>query len=161
MRPLGVAVIRAGLVDTSVISEMQRWGLPIHIVEETQVIRDADVVVRVLQDALESGEQVRLQDTDLDIVQKWVDPANQIVGKLVVKDGEKRSTSKCIFCRTLMGEFAFPWTSESLADLLVNGESHLQYSKDGEITKAYFIDVRELYIGDSKAFVVCLVSEEA
>ena len=81
MRPLGKAVIRAGLVDDSTLSELRRWGLPVQVADAGVTIEDAATAVRVLQDALESGDQVRMQDTDLDIVQRWLDPANQEIGR--------------------------------------------------------------------------------
>lgn len=163
MRPLGVAVIRAGLVPEETLIEMRRWGLPVQVVESDEVIEDPDMVVKVLQDALESGEQVRMQDTDLDIVQRWVDPDNQIEGKLIIKDTEgHKSTVKVIFCWTVMKEVALPWKSESISELLLDAESYLRYNDEaGQPHKLFFTDVRELYIGDTKAFVVGSVEEVA
>ncbi len=164
MRPLSKAVIRTGLLDEDQLGEMRRWKLPvaIEVVEgEGEVINDPEMIVKIIQDALESGEQVRVQDTDLDIVQRWVDPKNQVTGKLIMKEGEERATRKLIFCWTVMKEVAFPWTSEGIVDLLCNGETHLKFEgPDGTKRKLYFTDVRELYIGDTKAFVVCSTYEE-
>jgi hypothetical protein len=165
MRPLGAAVIRSGLVDKDTLCEMQRWGLPIDVSddESKDAIDDLDVIANRIQDALESAEQVRMQDTDLDIVRRWIDPENQLEGRLIVKDGDQKSTSKVIFCWTVMGEIAIPWKSDSIADFLTNDESHLVHTtkKDGkEVKKKYFFaDVREFYIGDTKAFIVCSVKE--
>mgnify|MGYP003405144943 FL=1 len=161
MRPLGKAVIRAGLVDDSTLSELRRWGLPVQVADAGVTIEDAATAVRVLQDALESGDQVRMQDTDLDIVQRWLDPANQVTGKLVLHADEQKSTSKVIFCWTVMHEVAFPWKSDSIEDLLLGENSYLQYvdPKTSKEHRCFFSDVRELYIGDTKAFLVCALTE--
>jgi len=168
MRPLGKAVIRSGLVDENIIAEMKRWGLPVHTDaelagrdEQIEIIQDPDMIVKVLQDALDSADQVRLQDTDLDIVQRWVDPKKQITGKLFMKNGEDKATRKVIFCWTVMKEIALPWSSESIVDLLCNQETHLKFEDDkGVKRKLFFTDARELYIGDTKAFIVCTPFEE-
>ena len=163
MRPLGTAVIRSGLVPPETLVEMRRWGLPVQVVEADEIIEDPDAVVRVIQDALESSEQVRMQDTDLDIVQRWVDPENQVEGKLVIKasDGAK-STVKVVFCWTVMKEVAMPWRSESITDLLLEPDCHLLYTDEAGVKhKLFFTDARELYIGDTKAFVVGAVEEVA
>lgn len=160
MRPLAKAVIRAGLVDESVLSELKRWGCPIETSADGEAIEDPDLVIRVLQDALDSYEQVRLQDTDLDIVQRWVDPGNQVEGRLTMIDDELRATRKVIFCWTVMKEIALPWNADSIVDLLTNGETHLKYEDELGKHKVYFSDARELYIGDTKAFVVCSIYRE-
>lgn len=162
MRPIGTAVIRAGLIPPETLTEFRRWGLPVQVVEEKDVLQDADIVVRVLQDALESSEQVRMQDTDLDIVQTWLDPAHQVVGKLVIKGADGKATTKVTFCWTVMREVAMPWKGESITDLLLSEDSYLRYTdEEGAAHKLQFTDVRELYIGDTKAFVVCSVEEAA
>jgi len=164
MRPLGKAVIRTGLIDQDQLTEMRKWKLPVAIEEvedEGAAIKDPNTVVQILQDALESGEQVRVRDTDLDIVQRWIDPKNQLTGKLIMKEGEEHATKKVIFCLTVMKEIAIPWSSENIVDLLCNGETHLKFEEgDGTKHKYYFTDARELYIGDTKAFVVCSPYED-
>ena len=46
-------------------------------------------------------------------------------------------------------------------DFLLNGESHLRYTdKQGKEHKCFFVDVRELFIGDTKAFVVASIQDE-
>lgn len=163
MRPVGTAVIRAGLVDEETLSEIKRWGLPIQVVpRDVSVAEDPDMALRIVQDALESSEQVRVQDTDLDIIKRWIDPSNQVEGKLILRDLEgKRRTLKVRFCWTLMREVAIPWKSESITDLLLDGDAHLQWEQDGEKKCAFFTDARELFIGDTKAFIVCSVEVEA
>lgn len=160
MRPLAKAVIRAGLVDDSTLAEVRRWKLPVDTEVDGPAIEDREQAVRAIQDALDSVEQVRMQDTDLDIVQRWVDPANQREGKLVLVDGESRATKKVIFCRTLMKEIAIPWAGDTIVDLLTNGTTHMRFTDDKGKHKVFFTDARELYIGDTKAFVVCSVYEE-
>lgn len=163
MRPIGLAVMRTGLVDHDTLSELRRWGLPVQEVDSSsELLTQGTDVVHILQDAMEGGEQVRVQDTDLDIVQRWLNPANQVAGKLVIRTLDDKRTSVSVkFCWTVMHEAAIPWRSESISDLMLDGDTHLQYTdKDGVRHKLYFADVRELYVGDTKAFLVCSVLPE-
>jgi hypothetical protein len=160
MRPLTKTVIRAGLVADSVLSEMRRWGFLVETSTDDEAIEDPDVVILALQDALESHEQVRVQDTDLDIVQRWIDPDNQVEGQLIMLEDGRRATRKIVFCWTVMKEVALPWAGESIVDLLINGETHLRYEDEDGKHKVFFSDVRELYVGDTKAFMVCSIYRE-
>ena len=170
MKPLAVAVIRAGLVPESTIAEMHRWKLPLHFItdEELEDLRKLQPleeplsIVSAIQDALDSEEQVRLQDTDLDLITIWINPANQVDGKLILIDPDlnTKATAKCTFCRLPTGEIAFPWQGEPLLDVLVNGSSYLQEAGPKKMVRHYFSDVREVFVGDTKAFVICSFSVE-
>ena len=158
MRPVAVAVIRAGLVPEEVLAEFKRWKLPISVVveEPKDVLQDPKQIVNVIRDALESAEQVHVRDTDLDILQRFLDPQYQRMGKLIIKDGDEKATAKVNFCLTPLGEYTIPWRSDSIFDLMTNGETHLRYSDpDGTSHSVHFSDVREVFIGDRKAFMVC------
>jgi len=157
MRPLITAVLKAGLVPTEALTELQRWGLPVEFADEknAEPIDDLDQVVAIVRDALESGEQVRLQDTDLDVLKRFLDPESLQQGRLTVKDENARSTFKVVFCLTPMGDYVIPWKSEGVRDMIIDGEGVLRYEEDGKKREVYFVDVRDLFFGDHRAFMVC------
>lgn len=156
MKPIAVAVVRSGLVSPNTLTEIRRWGLPVELVESDKVLTDPRQVVDLIQNALEGAEQVKISETDLDVLTRFLDPRYQREGTLVVKDGDQKSTSKVMYCVTPLGEFAIPWMSESIADLMTNGQTYLRFKTcEGENEHVKFFDVREVFFGDRKAFMVC------
>ena len=164
MRPITVAVVRAGLVSEGALAELRRWGLPVDVmpIDEADIVTDLPKIVEIIQAALESHDQVRMQDTDLDIVKRFLSPEWQREGKLnVVADGTSGSF-KTLFCFTVMGEVALPWRSEAVYDLMTNGETTFTWvDNEGKTRKEFFVDTRELFIGDRKAFMICTTREAA
>lgn len=158
MRPIATAVIRTGVVSKEVLAEMQKWGLPVDFVieEEVPIIHEAQQVVNIIRDALESHDQVMVRDTDLDILKLYVEPANKREGRMHIQDGDEKTSFKVTFCRGPFKEFVIPYRSESIIDLLINGDSHLKYTDDeGNKQKTYFRDVREIFLGSTKVFLIC------
>lgn len=158
MRPIATAVVRTGVVSKEVLIEMQKWGLPVDFVAEEKVpiIHEAQQVVNIIRDALESGDQVRVRGTDLDLLGMWLEADNQREGRIFIEDEGEKTSFKIIFCRSSLKEFVIPYRSDSIIDLMTNGESHMKYTDDdGNKQTVYFSDVQEFYIGDRKAFMIC------
>lgn len=158
MRPIATAVIRTGLVHKDALAEMQKWGLPVDLIAEEEVanIHEAQQVVNIIRDALDASDQVMVRDTDLDMLKSWVNPDNQREGRLYVKDEDQKTSFKVIFSRGPLKEFVIPYRSDSIVDLMTNGETHLKYTDDeGKKQTVYFTNTREFYIGDTKAFMIC------
>lgn len=156
MRPLSVAVVRSGLIPEDVLSEFKRWGLPVEIVPEEKTLQTPEAVVNVIMDALESEDQVRTRDTDFDVLKRYIDPRFQIQAKMNLDNGEgEKSTAKITVCKTRMGDFAIPYRGEAVAELLINGHTHLTYEEDGEKHKVTFVNVEEMYLGEQKVFMIC------
>ncbi len=156
MRPIAHAVIRTGLIPEDTMIEIRKWGLPIEFVQSSQVLENAQSVAAVIQDALESADQVAMRDTDLDILNRFLDPKQQMKGTLVLKDGDQKGSVDVLFCLTGLKEYAIPWTSDSIFEMMLNGETYLRYTdKDGSKVKVFFVGGRELFFGDRKAFMVC------
>lgn len=164
MRPITYAVVKAGLVSEGALAELKRWGMPVEVmpVDESEIIDDPKKIVEIIQEALESHAQVRVQDTDLDILHRFLDPSYQREGKLVIAPRSTDASFRTLFCFTAMGEVAIPWRSESIYDLMTDGDTYFAWTDNaGTQRKSYFSDVRELFVGDRKAFMVCTPVEEA
>jgi len=156
MRPLGKAVVRTGLVSKDALLELRRWGLPVEIAEEeVPPIEDLETVVTVIREALDGSEQVRIQESDIDILRRFLDPKYQRRGTLTVKDGKARTSFEVSFCLTPMGEFVVPWKSEAIRDMVLMGESFIRFEDRGEEKKVHFLDARDYYFGNQRAFMVC------
>ena len=141
------AVLHSGLVDRNTVSELQRWGYLRDLDEGVlnSTLQSSEEVVGALRDVLESEGMVEIRDTDLDIIKTWM--KDQRKGRLVIH-GEAIPVT---FCTLLTGEYAIPWMGETISSTLLDGESHLKLKR----RKVYFRDVREVYFGEVKAFMVC------
>ena len=158
MRPIATAVIRTGVVSKEALAEMQKWGLPVDLIAEEKVatIHEHQQVVNIIRDALENVDQVMVRDTDLDIISMFIDPKNQREGRIHLKTESDKTSFKITFCRGPLKEFIIPYRSEDIVDLMTNGESHLKFTDDeGNKQTVYFKNVREFYVGDRKAFMIC------
>lgn len=161
MRPIANAVVQAGLIDDSVLDEMARWGIHITAVPDQGILSNAQSVVDHIREAIEGEDQVRIDETDLDILRRYLDRKQQKTGRLILRDEDKHQTTmKVNFCLTEMGEYAIPWTDGEVPTLLINGESHLKWNDGEKERDIYFFSLRELYYGSRKAFVVCAPSHE-
>ncbi len=159
MRPIAYAVVRTGVIPKEALAELQKWGLPVDLIAEEKVatIHDPEQVVHIIRDALEASDQVMLRDTDLDIIKRFLNPEFRREGKLHLKYEDEKGTTKVIFSRGSLKEYIIPYRSDSIVDMMTNGESCLKYKDDeGNNQTVYFSDVRELFIGDRKAFMICV-----
>lgn len=157
MKPLGVAALKTGMVSMEALAELRRWGLPLDIRDEEEIgaVDNFDDAIRLIRDALEGRDQVQIQESDLDLLRRFLDPVHQRMGKLTVKDGGNKTTIEVPFCTTLMGEYVLPWKSEGVRDMMTLGESTLRYEEDGVTKTVYLMDVRESYFGNQRTFMVC------
>jgi hypothetical protein len=155
MKPVANAVVEAGLVPEEVLDEMARWGVHITAVPKENILQSPQAVVEHIRRAYESEEQVRIDETDLDLLSRYLDQKHQKSGRLILKDGKQHKTVNVSFCLTELGEYAIPWTEPETPDILFNGETHLKWQDGEEQRDVYFEDVRELSFGSRKAFAVC------
>lgn len=155
MKAIAVAVVSSGLVSPETLAEIRRWGLPIDFIEPSKVLNDPRQIIDLIQNALESADQVKISETDLDVLTRFLDPKYQREGTLVIKDGDQKVSNKVLYCVTPLGEFAIPWMSESIADLMTNGHTYLRCGSGEGTEHVKFFDVREVFFGEKKAFMVC------
>ena len=147
-RELAVAVVRAGIVTKPMLAEIERWGLPTGVQENEvdELAGNAQEAIEGIQEALDSYDMVEIRATDLDILKRYMEARKE--GKLVVNEEPVPVT----FCLLPSGEYAIPWISESITDLIIEGGPYLRIGR----RKVYIQDVREVYFGEMKAFMVCV-----
>jgi hypothetical protein len=158
-RPIIDAVVEAGLVPSDTLDELARWG--IHVTAERRPeLNNPQSIATHLKEALESEAQVRIDETELDLLHKYLNPKHQKQGRLIIKEDKSHTTTNISFCLTDLGEYAIPWTDEDVPEVLANGQTHLKW-QDGEVARdVYFTDVREVFFGTRKAFAICTPMEE-
>lgn len=163
MRPLGIAAIRAGIIPEETLDEFQRWGvMPNPKEHELHPFDDIEQAVMEIQRALDSEEQVRIQTTDLDVLRWYLDKENQIKGRLVIVNeltGERATKTVTFAIAPPADKYIIPWTSDSIVEILTNGQTYLSYKVDGVNHRVHFDEAEDLYFGDLKAFVVCMGRE--
>jgi hypothetical protein len=149
VNPLTSAVLRTGLIDPDLLQEIRRWGVVFEDVPAAKPQTLEEVTNRI-QEALESQDLVLVRETDLSVLDEYIKSARRGTLRVVVDDGHQ-GEFHVTFGRTKLGEFVLPWLSSSIADVLTNGMTHLW--DEGE--PVYFSQVRELFFGETKAFMIC------
>lgn len=155
MKPIAVAAVEAGLVPGSALDELARWGVHVTAEPKENILQSPESVVAHLREALEGEAQVRIDETDLDILHCYLSPDTQKKGRLILKEGKRHSTMPISFCLTKMGDYAIPWTDSDTPEVLANGETHLRWEDEDGVHDVYFLDVREVFFGTKKAFAIC------
>lgn len=164
MNPLTKAVVQMGLVDRDIIEEVRRFGAPVEGLdtEEPRPPADQEELLARLQEALTAEESVAVRETDLEVLEQYrATHRNGVLRLSVVLDGYTNQADIPVsYGRTALGDYLIPWQAETISQMLTNGETYLQTYEN---TRVYFKDVRELFYGNVKAFMVCVpsVTEEA
>lgn len=148
-RSVTLAVIKSGLVSKDTLQELNHWGLPIEMVEATEVLDTPEAIVGRIQEALEGEDLVKIRDTDLDVLRCYLTSQKQ--GMLRIAGDDEAANIEVSYCVTPMGEYVIPWRSESIREYMTDPRTYLKV--DG--SKIGFSDVRELFFGEHKAFMVC------
>lgn len=164
--PLADAAIKSGLIPAESLAEMQRWRAPIEIPEEIpEPPKDVEEAAEKIRNVLESQGYVLTKETDLNILQQYL--STQKSGKLHVEvpqeAGEELATTTAdfdvVYGKTLNGEYIFPWRGESLRDEMTNGLTYLEVVEHPAFpNRVFFSDLREVFYGDVKAFIVCTLA---
>jgi len=153
-RPISKAVIITGIVTPENLKQLQKWGFITEEESDKPIEKlSAQKIAARIQEALESGDTVETRDTDLDSVQQFL--SNREEGKLHIPDLEddRKTISIAVeFCRNRLGEYILSELPNTVEELLLNPSSYL---KPTGKPKVYFVDMRNLYFGADKAFIVC------
>lgn len=159
--PLAEAALRAGLIPPSTLMEFKRWNpgleIPEDIPEEPASLEEAAATVR---NVLEGQGLVLTKETDLSVLQRYL--KTQQLGELHVEsDLDTKADFPVVYGTTATGEYILPYRGEDIRELLLNGSSYLRIlaEDDHSFDKlVYFKEVREVFFGDMKTFLICTLS---
>lgn len=149
-KPVTVAMLEAGIIPKEVLQEMRHWGLPINFVEMPAVtLQTSEQVIDCIRDAVEGDDAVKIRDTDLDVLAHYL--KHQLQGRLHLYEPDTDSVASVSVTYSVLpnGRYVFPWTNESITDMLTYSKSYLKVG----LAKVRFDDVTELFFGGVKAFV--------
>lgn len=156
MSALSKAMIETGLLSSDVLAQFKYWGLgDVNPDAAPTTIKSLQEIVGQLKEAIDSEDMVEIRATDLDIVHEYL--SCQLKGRLTLPDYTTGKTNSfpITYSLTKLGEIVIPWASEDIRDLLIDPRACLKPVKGSGLPKYVFIDVRELFFGQSKAFLVC------
>jgi len=152
MNPVTAAVLKAGIVSQEMLNEMRRFSPTLGPdATAAEVPVDLETAARLVEEALGSAQYVLMRETDLEVIRQYVETAQGGTLHVVDEDETTSADIPVTFGRTPIGEYIIAWKSESIADVMTNGATYLV---DGD-AQVYFQDVRELFFGEQKAFMVC------
>lgn len=156
MSQLTDVIIKSGLVPESVLKEFARWGMPVdenRRPNELHAVPDLHKLCDAIDEAIQSEGYVLTRETDLEAIPQYLQTMKPGVLHVVVEDGTS-SDFEVQYGIGKTGDVIMPWRSDSITDLLTNGETYLKVP--GE--RIFFGAARELFYGTNKAFVVCTPS---
>lgn len=153
MNPLSVAILQSGVIDRGMLEELRKWGAPLEIPEDLppppETVADALIL---LEDALQSEGMVITRETDFEVFRQYI--ATQKGSSLHYAAGGVEIDVPVVFGKIPTGEYVIPWKSESISDAMTNGETFLVDEGDA----VFFSSTRELFFGDTQAFMICTPS---
>jgi len=146
-------ILKAGILSPEALREMRRWGLPVGEAEELKELEappTPESISRSIADAIESEGYILTRETDLEAIPQYLQGMQPGVLHVVLDDqGEPEFEVQV--AQVSSGDWILPWHSDSITDLLINGQTYLRVK--GE--RIFFSQARELFYGARKAFVVC------
>ena len=158
MSQLTEVIVKSGLIPLSMFDEMKRWGLPVapppaSLSFELQADLPLDALCTAIDLAMQSENYALPRETDLEALPQYLNTMRTAILRLVLDDGQE-SDIEVLVGQMRSGEFIIPWQSESITDLMTNGETHLRVDH----RQVFFCSARELFYGNNKAFIVCTPS---
>lgn len=150
MNPITAAVLKAGLITPTQLQEMKRFSPAIDPDAEAGEPADLETAASLVEQAFQSEEYVLIRETDLEAVRQYVETAS--LGMLHLEMGDEVADLEVKYGKTAGGEFIVAWSGESIAAAMTNGQTYLQVPPSSHV---FFKDVRELFFGEQKAFMVC------
>jgi len=156
MSDLSSIILRSGLINENTLREFRRWGFPAGEMppkEEFAAEPSPETLARAIADAIEDADFVLIRETDLEAVPRFLDGMCTAVLHVVL---EESGHDIEVQASRNGKQWIIPWRSESITDVLTNGETYLRV--DGK--RFYFCDAHDLFYGKHKAFVACTISTE-
>lgn len=163
VRGLTRVAVEAGLVTQNDLAEFARWGHPDlsrgEDVDQERKLSSVTEIVAALEGELMSRGQVLVQETDLDIVQTYLQTQRQAM--MYLETDTQTTEFPVTIGVTKLEEVIMPFKGEGISELMMNGRSHLKFSTaDGNNVVHFFTDVREVCLGDQKSFLICTVQAD-
>lgn len=158
MSEMGKVLSELGVLPAETVRELQRWhtpateGIDPDKTEETEtgLVASPQTVTNKIEEVLQGRGLVEVKETDLSLLVRYRETARPRTLHLEDDTGSAADIAVSVGT-TLLGESVFPWTSEGIADVMMNGMSYLLEDEK----KIFFNNVREVYLGDDKYFMVC------
>ena len=144
-------IIKSGLVEPDTLQEFRRWGAPIPFVPTEETI-EPNQIPSAIEEAMQKEDFIKVKETDLEVLQQYLRTQRRgVLHFHALADQEEKF--EVSFGLTSLSEVILPWTDdEDISDFMVNGRTYLE--TDGK--KIHFKDVRQLYYGDRRAFMICV-----
>lgn len=153
MSELTKAVTLSGAIDTEMLREFAKWKLPVEVLND-DLYDSPEEAIEAIEEAMTGSDQVELRTTDLDALKQFLRTKRK--GKLHLTTSKGSGTIDVEFGVSAMGEYIVPWNADSIAEIIMNGESYILDVR----RKVFITDVTELYFGGNKAFMLCTPRRE-
>lgn len=155
MSELASILIRSGIIQSQMIEEMKRWGMPIDGEAPGPFQAEVDIkrLCETLEEVVQSEGRLIVRETDLSAIPQYLRTMQAAVLHVRMEDGALVPFDTQVGV-SASGEYIIPWRSDSITDLMTNGETYL--SINGQ--KIFFSGCRELFYGTNKAFIICTPS---
>lgn len=152
MNELANIIARSGILPQETLAELRKWGLPVPEMEGEPIKRPEDIV-QALEMTMQSEGFVLTRETDLEILQRFLQTAKMGTLHLIADsaEGDAQVDVQTMYAVTKLGQYIIPHRGETISDIIANGKTHLE--ANGK--RFYFKDSRELFYGEHKAFLVC------
>jgi hypothetical protein len=156
MSPMTQAVLKAGIITPNMLREIKRFSVTLDPDAQVESPKELEHAAQIIATAMEEAGYTTVRETDLDVLRQYMETATD--GTLHLEAGEEPMSIEVTYGKTKTGEYIIAWNSESIEDSLTNGMTHL-IVWTGKYEKVFFQDVRELWYGEKKAFMVCVPRE--
>lgn len=149
MSELAKLMVRSGILKENQIEQFKHWGMQ-GLEGKGEPLESVKEFLSEVELALQQQELVLVRETDFSALHDFLKKQHQ--GVLHLETGTTSSDVHVAYTVSKTGEYIMPWAGENVSDLLANGQTHLVPEEGGAV---YFCEVRELFYGQQKAFVVC------
>lgn len=150
MSELAKLMVKAGVFTPDQLEQFKRWGVQnldavpeAHAYEVNEFLKEVEL-------ALENEDQVFVRETDFTALHEFLKKQHQ--GVLHLDTGITEADNPVSYAILRTGEYIIPWTGENVFELMANGRTYLFTHENQQVT---FAEVRELFYGGQKAFMVC------
>jgi hypothetical protein len=147
------AVLKAGIISENMLREIKRFSVTLDPDAKVESPKELEHAAQIIANAMEEAGYTTVRETDLDILRQYLDTAADGTLRLEVTGSEPVDV-EVTYGMTKTGEYIIAWNSESIEDALTNGVTFLWTERDHR--QVFFKDVRELWYGEKKAFMVCV-----